>query len=341
MQNVPERKIFDGHVQARTMAEIVKHGVDQLIESILRNGFLSMDRVVVRKIESSDFFVTVEGNRRIAALKRLREKIDQDLVKEDNISDDYLENLISDTDRIEVLEYTGPETGDIAWMLQGIRHVSGIREWEPAQRGRLVANQIEKHQLGFREAGQHFGLSAIQVGRYYRTHKALEQMRNDEEYQDKARNDYFTLFEESIRNKSVKGWLGWNNKEMRFDEENNLQQFYSWITPDEDNEEKRRRIHDPRQIKILGQLIAGEHDDLLNSIDHHDITIEGARDRANQLGQKHEWRKALDRAKFLISELSSAAIEGEPREVLKALTKIEEVIAVRKRMAESVAGEND
>jgi len=134
-KDVPDAKIPDDKVQTTTFSAINQHGVEELRDSILRNGFLPLDRIVVRPIAGHDGkYVVVEGNRRLAALKSLRQQIADDLISEENISADYLENLKESTDVLEVLVYTGTDTADIAWRLQGIRHISGIRDWQPAQR---------------------------------------------------------------------------------------------------------------------------------------------------------------------------------------------------------------
>ena len=100
--------------------------------------------------------------------------------------------------------------------------------------------------MNFKQAGQKFGLTAIAVGRLYRARKALEQMKRDTEYGTKAKNEYFTLFEEVLGKASVKKWLGLNADDNEFTNTTELQQFYSWISPDDDDPAKRRRIHDPR-----------------------------------------------------------------------------------------------
>ncbi|MGY3611697.1 hypothetical protein ACWGRJ_48565, partial [Bradyrhizobium sp. Lot11] len=134
--------------------------------------------------------------------------IEASTVAEEGIDDDYLARLQESTNEIEVLVYRGSGGEDISWMLQGIRHISGIRPWEPAQRAKLVAEQIDQEKKTFRAAGQQFGLSPQAVGRLYRTYKALQQMRADEEFGSKARNDYFSLFEEAYRNPTMREWLG-------------------------------------------------------------------------------------------------------------------------------------
>lgn len=331
-RDVPDTKIPDARVQSRAFEDISKpkHGIRELRDSILRNGFLPLDRIVVRPIETHDGkFVIVEGNRRFAALKSLREEIELGTVDEDGISEDYLEKLLTDTGELAVLIYRGAETHDISWLLQGIRHISGIRDWSPAQRGRLVAEQIDERGIRFREASQTFGLSAQAVGRLYRAYKALEQMRDDDEFAGKARNEYFTLFEEAIRKKPVQEWLGWNNDTWKFENERNLERFYSWISPDEEHDNERR-IHDPRQIKDLASLITGDHYTLLDQIDNYELSIEQARGKIEGLPEAFDWKEKIEQARKLIADLPQEPMFEEQEAFVVALKKIEE--QVRKRM---------
>jgi len=269
----------------------------------------------------------------------LRDEIYNEAVNEEGIDEDYLERLYEDTDTIDVLIYHGGETHDISWLLQGIRHISGIRTWSPAQRARLVAEQIDNKGVGFKSAGQTFGLSAQAVGRLYRSYKALEQMQRDDEFSSKAQNDYFTLFEESIRNKSVRDWLGWDNETFQFENEDNLRQFYSWISRDEDHEQQARRIHDPRQIKQLGVLISRDQDELLDRIDEHELSIEQAYSMTTDMEESTEWRQRLEKVRRLISGLPQNAIFEDTDEFLESLEEIEQQIELRKRAIRGVRGE--
>lgn len=340
VRHIPDSKIPDERIQLQTLERIKRHEVDQLIDSIIRNGFLTIDRIVVRRLLGVDNqYVVVEGNRRLAALTVLRQRIDEQTIAEDGVSEQELARLKTSTDKLEVLLYIGEDTSDVAWLFQGIRHVSGIRDWEPAQRGKLVATQIDEHDLKFREAGQRFGLTPHKVGRYYRTFKALEQMRRDDEFQNRAHNRYFTLFEEAIRNKDVKSWLGWNDKDHCFENQANLHQFYCWITPDDDDEDKRRRIHDPRQIKKLAFLIAEGHDGLISQIDQHETTIDSAHDRARQMGIKYDWQKSIERATQMINDIPQAAISDNPSEVLACVEILLQQASHLKTMAQALVEE--
>jgi hypothetical protein len=50
-REIPDSRIPDDKVQTRAYDDISKHGIRELRDSILRNGFLPLDRIVVRPIE--------------------------------------------------------------------------------------------------------------------------------------------------------------------------------------------------------------------------------------------------------------------------------------------------
>jgi ParB-like chromosome segregation protein Spo0J len=99
-----DAKIPDDTIQKNTLKRIEAFGVKELRDSILRNGFLPMDRIVVRPIEDhGEKYVVVEGNRRLAALKSLHSQIEAGDIDEDDIDEDYPSQLKNATQIIEVL----------------------------------------------------------------------------------------------------------------------------------------------------------------------------------------------------------------------------------------------
>lgn len=341
-RKIPDSRATEEKIQTRVEQEIRKHGIEELQYSILRNGFLPLDRIVVRPLEgNAGKYVAVEGNRRLAALKLLRQRIEENVVIEEHISDEYLESLFEETDDIDVLVYNGSESDDISWILQGIRHIGGIRNWSPAQRAKLVADQVENGSASFTEAGQKFGLSARAVGRLYRSYKALEQMRRDDEFGKKARNDYFSLFEEAYRNSYVRKWLEWNEDEHCFKNLENLHFFYSWISPDDEFDENgERRIHNPRHVRHLGTLIEGDHRALLGKVDRHEMDIEAAAFVAREEKPADDWRQRLLAALDTINSLSSDVIINNPAEYHELLTTMIQEIEKFRIMATSLLDAN-
>lgn len=331
---VRDKNIIDEKKQTVAKQEIDKHGIEDLYNSILRNGFLLLDRIVVRPITGlEDKYVVVEGNRRFRSLTKLRNDIDNDEISGEEVDENLLKRLYEQTRKIEVLIYNGDGKDDISWMLQGIRHISGIRSWEPAQRAKLVAEQVEKENKKLGVVGQQFGLSAQATGRLYRTYKALLQMRMHEEYSEKARNDYFSLFEEVLRSSAMKEWLSWNENERCFKSVNNLNRFYSWITPDEEHKDVRR-INDPKQIKSISYLIENHHHSLVNDFENHILTIEEARVKATENDPKpKDWRKIIITTKELLGNLPQSALIDDGDEFIIELDKLSELIEQRKKMA--------
>lgn len=330
-REIPDKKFTDPKVQEQTQKEIEKYGVEELYNSILRNGFLPLDRIVVRAIQGhGDKYVAVEGNRRLAAVKLLRKRIEDNLISEEGIDEEYLANLKSSVDKLEVLIYKGSHTSDISWMLQGIRHISGIRDWQPAQRARLIAQQIDQgedgNKISYKQAGQKFGLSAQAVGRLYRAYKGLIQMREDDDYGPKARNDYFSLFEESYKNQKVREWLGWDDTTFKFNNNDQLKQFYSWIAPDSDHNDDRR-IHDPKQIQKLSLLIEKKRDDLIGQIDRYEVSIDGAAERAVESPGPSAWHYDIQKAKTLLEGLpiTKIAMIGH-EEAIESLRELSGII---------------
>jgi hypothetical protein len=323
MRDIADSRIPDPKVQEEAQKRIEGFGIQELYHSFLRNGFLPLDRIVVRPVQGhGGKYVAVEGNRRLAALKFLQNSIESSVITEEGITDEYLEELGKSISTIEVLLYQGTDAHEISWIFQGIRHISGIRDWEPAQRAQLVTHQIDIENMSFGQAGQKFGLTAVAVGRLYRAYKGLEQMRSDDDYGAKARNDYFSLFEEAYRNRKVRDWLGWKEETKRFENSDNLKQFYSWIVPNEESDNKRR-IHDPKHVPILALLLERDRQDLMGQIDRHEVTIEEAKGRTEEAGSRaYNWRNELEKAQQCVGNLPIRAFEENADELMQELEKL-------------------
>ncbi|MDE0682038.1 MAG: ParB N-terminal domain-containing protein [Candidatus Poribacteria bacterium] len=339
---IPDRRATDPDVQRRIESELRNHAIKELQNSILRNGFLPLDRIVVRLIKGTkDKYVVVEGNRRLAALRQLRQRIRDGVIAEENVLEEYLERLVEQTNRVPVLVYSGSEMNDISWILQGIRHIGGIRSWDAAQRAKLVADQVDEDSATFTEAGQKFGLTAHAVGRLYRCHKALEQMRQDDEFGGLARNDYFTLFQEAYRNAPVRRWLEWDDKEFRYKNLENLRTFYSWISPDDDDPKKRRRIHNQEHVKFFADLIEGEHQALISRVDRHEIGLNDAARAAADAEPKQEWRDKLQVSVEIIKSLPLEVITESPQQYRDTLVLMTNQINKFVKIADALLEDQD
>ncbi len=213
-------------------------------------------------------------------------------------------------------------------MLQGIRHISGIKDWSPTQRAKLILDQIEIKGKSFTEVGKQFGLSAKAVGSLYRGYKGLQQMENHSELGYKAKNEYFSLFEQAYKNKDVRVWMQWSDESYKYENEDNFKQFCEWISPDEENVESGsggRRIHDPKHVRYIGNLVNRKRDDLISEVDNFEVSIEQAWGRAEQT-KEYDWKTEVLRAQKAITNIPYATIKKSREEVFSCLKSLRDVI---------------
>jgi len=237
---VPDRKITEQSVQEICLTKMKAYGIDDLRESIKRVGFVQIDKVVVRPLETKKF-VVVEGNRRIAALKILEKEINNSQIE--------LPKEIKDTIlRFKVVVYTGKEK-DIAWIIQGIRHISGIRNWPSYQQAEVLVKINQEKGIGIREASNVVGIGPRIAGRLVRAHHGFQQVRKDDEYGQYIKPSHFSYFAEAIFVKPIlKDWVGWSEKTNKFENLKNLKKLLSWIVPEEGKEPRLGRAMDLRDI---------------------------------------------------------------------------------------------
>lgn len=203
---------------------IEKYGANQLVESIQRVGFLKIDKIIVRKYEN-DNYIVVEGNRRVAAIKTIL-----GLVKSRRI--DLDKSILQTLTSLDVL-LISEETENIeltSAFLQGIRHISGVKNWGPYQQGRLIQYLVEENGYNFQEASLSVGLSPSRVSVILRAYQGLVQMQKDILYEKSATTSLFSHFEQAYIKIPIREWLGWDKEKNGFMNKDNLHFFYDMIT---------------------------------------------------------------------------------------------------------------
>ena len=220
-----DTKYNDQKAQELTRRYLVaKHGAGTLADSIIRVGFLKIDRIIVRKI-TSGVYVVVEGNRRLAAVKTILGDVRRKVLV---LSEAILDSLIE----IEVLELnnTGEAAVKAASLLQGIRHISGVRNWGPYHQGKLVHTLVEDEGLNFSEAALSVGLSPSRVSALLRGYYGLRQMQNDLSFGAYADISLFSHFEQAYLKIPIRKWLDWDDKIKEYCNVSALRFFYSHIS---------------------------------------------------------------------------------------------------------------
>lgn len=182
----------------------------ELAESFLINGFWPQEALItVREAlyKQKDKLIVVEGNRRLAALKALKNAVDgnpansywADLIKEHKLkSNNELFNNIPFIDignRSEVSAYLG------------FRHVTGIKEWNPAEKAQYIAKLIEEDKLTYDQVRRKIGSKTPVVRNHYIAYKLLLQMENEEDVAVEKVEEKFSVLYLSLRTQGAKKYL--------------------------------------------------------------------------------------------------------------------------------------
>jgi hypothetical protein len=244
----PEETIDSEEVQKETFKFLKeKERIEDLWVSIALNGLLPLSLIVVRKHfkPNSDKYVVIEGNRRVAAIKWIMSE------RPPEISEDMIARRREELRILDVLELeTTPEKLESdRLLLQGIVHVSPTREW-PAFARALVCKQLELQGMRASEIARALGggISPTEVGRLLRAYDAYEQMLEHPEYgyEAKRRREFLSYFSEVIARRALRQWLGWDEQQRKFTNEDNLEKLYELFVKG-----KIRRMTDIRFLSTI------------------------------------------------------------------------------------------
>lgn len=281
-EKVPEAFISKDEVQERCLKELHTLGLFDLIGSISTSGFSTVDRVVLRTLQTKKGFVVVEGNRRVATLKIL--------AKSHTEGTKILpEEILTGVLEFEALLYTG-KNSEIAWVVQGFRHTPGIQPWKDYPGAKFIATFEKESGKTLEEIASIFGMKKRDVSDSIRWYYGFEQAAHDEEFGDIIKPQKFGLFKEVIFPKpSIRNWLGWDDYKRAFTKKDELKNFLSWVSKD-------RIDISPRTRRTLAKIMEPENKDLLEKFDEEEISLEEC---AERLAEKERPRPTIEPDKIL------------------------------------------
>lgn len=245
--NIDKSRFSEEAIQSAAYEKMTnpKFDIITLANSISTVGFIPVDSIVVARLTEKYFYV-IEGNRRITAIKYLLKQHQLGLTTLDEVIIDKLK-------KIDVLVVDDKEnsTEFVGMIIQGIRNVSGIKEWDAFQKAQFINDMIEKgKQPG--EISRTIGMSVKEINRYYKTYSVMLQFKLDEEYAGKWKPSFFSHFDEVLKKPALRDFFGFNQETFRFENIVNLKRFYEWIVPDE---EGNATISDAHNVRRLSEFI--------------------------------------------------------------------------------------
>ena len=220
---IPPERIFDSDVQRRTTAFVLgrnQENVRDLIESIKANGWLDIDPILVER-KGRGRFLVVEGNRRVATLKYLKRRYDEDAID--------LGKLDSATfSKLPVFLYQDAGERDHLVMM-GLHHISGKRRWPAINRARAMEELLQHFHNDADAVCKALGVSKREFNLSVRT-LALVNAYKDSDYGDQLQSDQYNLFREVLNSATIREWLGWDHTALKASRQPNLDRLFSWMS---------------------------------------------------------------------------------------------------------------
>ncbi|MDM8535488.1 AAA family ATPase [Desulfobacterales bacterium HSG17] len=226
---VGDDKIKDKNIQHRTFIMLTgdkNQHIQDLLDSFKANDYLPVDQIQVRQLEDGGY-VVIEGNRRIAALKYLHQKYNDNKIDLGNLNKSIFTNtpVVFYTDSNKIHHLT----------LMALKHISGNKKWGEWNQAKLIEILKNTHNLPENEICSRIGIKKVELRRTLRALSFIEQY-IESDYGDQFNEKMFPLFREAIYRSNIKKWLNWEETEYKAENLENLELFFSWLSEEPDLE---------------------------------------------------------------------------------------------------------
>lgn len=252
--------------QEEIYQRMVDWSLEELATSFLESGFWEHEPVlcVLDESDVGERLVVIEGNRRIAALMRLKKTYEREEKSPKWLR--LIDGVDEPLDLFEKIPYIRiPERSEVDSFL-GFRHVTGIKEWRPPEKAAFIASLINERGISYRDVMRRIGSKTPVVERNYVAYCIFTQMKEIEDLDASQVEDRFSVLFLSLRSTRVRRFLGVENKfgiepaevSPPVDEEHldHLREYAIWLFGDG---EKLPIVQDSRQVDKFARVLASEH----------------------------------------------------------------------------------
>ncbi|MBL4882913.1 MAG: hypothetical protein JKY95_00065 [Planctomycetaceae bacterium] len=201
--------------------------LDELIVSFLESTFWPQEALIttVDLIGKKSVRHVIEGNRRLAALKILQQyREGKELSsKWESLIDNVEKKQLDWLDQIPCI--TVESRADVKSYL-GFRHVSGIKEWRPADKAEFIAGMIENDGLSYQTVMRRIGSKTHVVRSHYVAYKLLQQMEKQDDKIDISRvENKFSVLSLALRSSGTRAFL-------HIDIDSNVEKLQKKVVPE-------------------------------------------------------------------------------------------------------------
>jgi len=234
-KKIEDSNVLDIKIQQRTRNFISgknREGVKDLLNSFRANGFLEVDVIQLEDLGDNHYLV-LEGNRRVTALKILKEDYDNGLdIGKFNpetfkkVPSFIHENKDKSTHRI----------------IMGLKHISGNKKWPAINQAQLIYDYLNPHwddgtyydeEINLCES---LGITKAKLRSSQRAYYLILQYKASD-YGDQFNSDMYYTFAEITKRPNIKKWIQWNDDSYSSENEENTLRLFSWLSEREEQDE--------------------------------------------------------------------------------------------------------
>ena len=213
--------------------------LEELAVSFIENGFWPQEAVIVVEEElygQPGKLVVVEGNRRIAALKYLKKAVAGEPVS--RTWKQLAEGVQPDANIFTNVPYILARSREDITAFIGFRHVTGIKQWAPAEKAEFIARMVDEKNMSYESIGKQLGNRTDTIRRNHIAHRILRQIDDLEiDISEQGLENRFSVLFLSLREKNIRTFLGVDIKAepkeaqtpIPEDNTNNLSDFVTWL----------------------------------------------------------------------------------------------------------------
>lgn len=313
--NIPQEDILE---------MVADWALDELAHSYLENGGFWLQEallVVQEALYGSEQLVVVEGNRRLAALKFLKD------AEEGRAASIRWEQLAHESEIPNGLFTRVPyfllDSRDDVQAYLGFRHVTGIKQWDADEKAYFIAKLIDDQQMTYEEVMRMIGSTTPAVRRHYLAYRTLLQIEtNVEDYNRDRAEDSFSLLYMTLDTQGARDFL-----KLAIDEPppihrpvpdshlEQLKEFAGWLFG---SSRTTPVVSDTRQVSKLGAILRSK-----DSIDYLRRTQKPDLEHAYQLagGQEDDLVRILQQASDSVKDSLAFAYDFRESMVVQRAVK--------------------
>lgn len=267
-------------------------------------------------------FIVLEGNRRLSTIKLLLDDILRNDLKIKTFPTPTAE-IIDDLKSLPVIIY--PKRSEVLPYL-GVRHISGIKKWEPYAKARYVANMV-KQGFTIDDIQKQVGDRSNSARKIYLSYQLIETMKDEYDTDTTKAENLFSYLLLAIGQGGVKEFIGLDKKLQNVDLDNpipsdkldNLKNLFSWMFGEED---KMPVIQESRDITAkLAPVLRKDH---AVQILKETRDLDDAYDMSD--GEEELLKRNLSKANRLLSNSLALFNDNNKQFVVDDIIKIKETI---------------